>query len=373
MAKKLDRGVRPPAGPGDPAGGLMAREALDRQDLAATATLVEGGRTQEELLQQAVDSVPGGSGGGVGTAVAAGAPASAGAGGDIQLTLWGDVWRRLRKNRLAIIGLGFIGILVVTSILAPLIAPYHPNDINLDVASHCSGPCSPSLKHWFGTDQLGRDLFSRVVFGSRTSVIIGVVGVSILLTLGMTLGSIAGYFGGSVDAVIMRIADIFFAFPYVLAAIALVVALGRFNLPGAGIFPIFIAIGIFGWATIARLLRSSILSIKETEYVEAARALGASSYRILTRHVIPNSLAPVIVFSTIAIGTAILTEAALSFLGLGVQPPTAAWGSMINDGKQFLTTRPYMIVFPGLATIFTVLGFIFLGDGLRDSMDPRLR
>lgn len=303
----------------------------------------------------------------IATAISAGAPASATAGAEVSLTLWGDVWRRLRKNRLAIVGLGIIGILVLTAVFAPLIATYEPDGQNIQLASYCKGPCGPSLKHWFGTDQLGQDIFSRVVYGARVSVIIGVVAVGIALTIGLTLGSLAGYFGGSIDGLVMRIADVFFAFPYVLAAIVLIIAIGQ------GVHSIFIAIGVFAWATVARLLRSSILSAKETEYVEAARALGASHVRIITRHILPNSLAPVIVYSTITIGTAILTEAALSFLGIGVRPPTPAWGYMVNEGKQFLTTRPYMIVFPGLAIVFTVLGFIFLGDGLRDSMDPRLR
>jgi ABC-type dipeptide/oligopeptide/nickel transport system permease subunit len=308
----------------------------------------------------------------IGAAVTAGAPASATAGAEISLTLWGDVWRRLRKNRLAIIGLGIIGVLVLMAVFAPLVAPYDLNDQRIELASSCSGPCPPSLHHWFGTDQLGRDLFSRVVYGARVSVIIGVVAVGIALALGLTLGAVAGYFGRGIDATIMRIADIFFAFPYVLAAIVLIIALRHYSwMPELA--PIFIAIGIFAWATIARLLRASILSVKETEYVEAARALGANHWRIITRHVMPNSMAPVIVYSTILVGSAILTEAALSFLGIGVRPPTPAWGYMVSEGKQFLTTRPYMIIFPGLAIVFTVIGFIFLGDGLRDSMDPRLR
>ncbi|MCA1831555.1 MAG: ABC transporter permease [Actinomycetota bacterium] len=297
----------------------------------------------------------------------AGVPASTAAGAEVALTLWGDVWRRLRKNRLAIIGLGIVGVLLITAVFAPLIAPYDTNDQRIDVASRCSGPCAPTLKHWMGTDQLGRDQFSRIVYGARVSVIVGVFAVGIALALGLALGALSGYFGGAIDALVMRIADVFFAFPYVLAAIVLIIAIGQ------GVGSIVVAIGIFAWATIARLLRASILSTKETEYVEAARALGANHWRIITRHVMPNSMAPVIVYATILIGSAILTEAALSFLGIGVVPPTPAWGYMVNAGKPFLTTRPYMIIFPGIAIVFTVLGFIFLGDGLRDSMDPRLR
>lgn len=292
------------------------------------------------------------------------------AGAETALTLWGDVWRRMRKNRLAVVGLGIIGLFVLTAVLAPLIAPYPakgPPAQRLELAAHCGGPCGPSLNHWFGTDQLGQDIFSRVVFGSRVSIIIGVCAVAIALALGLTLGAIAGYYGKAWDGFIMRMADMFFAFPFVLAAIVLIIVLGP------GIHNIFIAIGVFGWATIARLLRSSILSAKEHEYVEAARAVGANNGRIITRHILPNSLAPVIVYATIFIGSAILTEAALSFLGIGAPVGTPAWGLMVADGKQFLVTRPYMIVFPGLAIVVTVLGFIFVGDGLRDSMDPRLR
>ncbi len=345
----------------------LGSEILPAADLMTEVALQDAGRSSEELL---ADAAPGSTQ--VGAAVAAGAPASAAA-GEVVLTLWADVWRRLRKNRPAIIGLGVVGLLVFTSVFADLIAPYHHNRQNIYLASACKGPCSPSWKHWFGTDLLGRDIFSRVVYGSRASVIIGVAGVSIIVVFGISLGAAAGYFGGTTDTLIMRIADVFFAFPFIIAAIALIVALDGYKLPGSGIIPIFLAIGIFGWATIARLLRSSVLSIKQTEYVESARAIGANHWRIITRHVIPNSLAPVIVFATIAIGAAILTEAALSFLGLGVKPPLPAWGNMIGEGRAFMTTKPYMIVFPGLATVFTVVGFIFLGDGLRDSMDPRLR
>lgn len=334
------------------AGDLLAPEQQLAADQALAGSIAPGG---VGVGTSALPAVPG-----TGTT----------AGGEIALTLWGDVWRRMRKNRLAIIGLGIIGLLVLTAVFAPLIAPYKPDRQNIGLASACSGPCPPSAKHWFGTDQLGQDIFSRVVYGARISVIIGVVAVGFALIVGLTLGSIAGYFGGATDGVVMRVADVFFAVPYVLAAIVLIIAIGD-KLPR--LWVIALAIGIFGWATIARLLRSSILSAKETEYVEAARALGAGHLRIITRHILPNSLAPVIVYSTITIGTAILSEAALSFLGIGIKPPTPAWGLMVAQGKEFLTTRPYMIVFPGLAIVFTVLGFVFVGDGLRDSMDPRLR
>jgi peptide/nickel transport system permease protein len=290
----------------------------------------------------------------------------AGAAGDIPMqTLWGDVWRRLRRNRLAILGTTIIMGLALTALLAPLIAPYDPGLQNLSLSLH-----PPSLKHWFGTDVLGRDYFSRVVYGSRISISIGVVATSIALLLGLTLGALAGFFGRTVDAVISRIADVFFAFPFIVGVILVLVALGP-EFPR--ILALFVAIGLFGWATVARLFRSSILQVKESDYVEAARALGAGRLRILTRHVIPNALAPVIVFSMVSTGTVILVEAALSFLGLGVSAGTPAWGNMVSEGKTFMTTEPWLVIFPGLGIVVTVLGFIFVGDGLRDSMDPRLR
>ena len=281
------------------------------------------------------------------------------------ITIWGDVWRRLRRNRLAIIGSAIVLALVLTAILAPLISPYSPNTQNLELSLH-----APSLKHWFGTDILGRDYFSRVVYGSRISISIGIVATLIALVIGLTLGAIAGYLGGPIDALTMRVADIFFAFPFIVGAIIVITALGR-GFPR--LLALFLAIGFFGWATVARLFRASILQVRTTEYVEAARALGASGWRILVRHIIPNSLAPVIVYSMVGAGTAILTEAALSFLGLGLSAGTPAWGLMVSEGKSFMTTRPWLVLFPGIGIVLTVLGFIFVGDGLRDSMDPRLR
>jgi peptide/nickel transport system permease protein len=281
------------------------------------------------------------------------------------MTLWGDVWRRLRRNRLAIIGSTIIIGLVLTAVFAPLIAPFDPLRQNLDLSLR-----GPSLRHWFGTDLLGRDYFSRIVYGARVSITIGIVATFVSLVIGLTMGALSGYFGGAIDAVTMRIADVFFAFPFLVGAIIVITALGQ-NFPR--LLGLFIAIGIFGWATVARLFRASILQVKTADYVEAARALGAGHWRILTRHVLPNALAPVIVYSMIFTGTAILTEAALSFLGLGLSVGTPAWGLMISEGKSFMTSQPWLVLFPGVATVLTVLGFIFLGDGLRDSMDPRLR
>lgn len=311
------------------------------------------GQTPEELLQQS-------------RVTQTDVPAVPGAGVDVPiLTLWGDVWRRLRKNKLAIIGLAIVLTLMLTALLAPLVAPYAPDKQNLQISR-----VGPSAKHWFGTDILGRDYFSRVIYGARISVSIGLISVTISLLIGLTLGAVAGYFGGWLDALIMRLADVFFAFPFIIGAIVVMTVLqGRIP----RLYALFIAIGVFGWASVARLFRASILQVKGSEYVEAAKAQGAGHIRILTRHIIPNALAPVIVFSTIATGSVILLEAALSFLGIGVPVGTPAWGLMVADGKSYLTTEPWLVLFPGVAIMLTVLGFIFLGDGLRDSLDPRLR
>ncbi|HAX18003.1 MAG TPA: peptide ABC transporter permease [Actinobacteria bacterium] len=277
-------------------------------------------------------------------------------------SLYKDAWRRLVRNKLAMIGLAIVIIMALIAILAPYIAPYDP--IYREKTASQEGP---SAAHWFGTDILGRDIFSRVLYGTQISMLVGVVAVSISLAIGLFLGALSGFFSGVPDAIIMRIADIFFAFPYILGAIAIMTILGP------GVLNIFIAIGILGWASVARLFRSSILSIKEKEYIEAARALGASNARIIMKHILPNSFAPLIVYSTMNVGTAIIVEAALSFLGLGVQPPTPSWGKMLSESLSYINTAPWLMFFPGLAILITVLGFVLLGDGLRDALDPRLK
>jgi ABC-type dipeptide/oligopeptide/nickel transport system permease subunit len=277
-------------------------------------------------------------------------------------SLYKDAWRRLKRNKLAMIGLGIVVILVMIAIFSGLIAPYNPI-----VRVKEESILSPNRAHLFGTDLLGRDIFSRVIYGSRISIVVGVVAVGISVVIGLFLGALAGYFGGLSDSIIMRIADIFFAFPYILGAIAIMTILGP------GIVNIFIAIGILGWAYFARIFRSSILSIKNKEYIEAARALGANNYRIITKHIFPNAFAPIIVYATMNIGSAIITEAALSFLGLGVQPPTPAWGKMLSESLDYIDIAPWMMLFPGLAIVITVLGFVLLGDGLRDAFDPKLK
>jgi len=277
-------------------------------------------------------------------------------------SLYKDAWRRLKKNKLAMIGLGIIIFLIIVAIFAPLISPYNPIERIKEESS-----LSPGRAHLFGTDLLGRDIFSRVVYGSRISLEVGIIAVGISVAIGLFFGALAGYFGNVPDVVIMRMADIFFAFPYILGAIAIMTVLGP------GLMNIFIAIGILGWASFARIFRGSILSIKNKEYIEAARALGASNFRIIIKHIFPNAFAPIIVYATMNVGTAIIVEAALSFLGLGVQPPTPAWGKMLSESLNYIDIAPWMMFFPGLAIVITVLGFVLLGDGLRDAFDPRLK
>jgi len=277
-------------------------------------------------------------------------------------SLYKDAWKRLKRNKLAMIGLGIIIFFIVIAIFAPLIAPYDPIErIKAD------SQMSPSAKHWFGTDILGRDILSRVIYGTRISLQVGVVAVGISVFIGLFFGALAGYFGNVPDIIIMRLADIFFAFPYILGAIAIMTVLGP------GLINIFIAIGVLGWASFARIFRGSILSIKNKEYIEAARALGASNSRIIVKHIFPNAFAPIIVYATMNVGIAIIVEAALSFLGLGVQPPTPAWGEMLSESMKYINSAPWMMFFPGLAILLTVLGFVLLGDGLRDAFDPKLK
>ena len=273
-----------------------------------------------------------------------------------------DIWKRFKQNRLAMVGLVIIVILVLTAIFAPWIAPY-------TITERTSGQFRkpPSMDHWFGTDTIGRDVFSRVVYGSRVSLKIGIAATSIALTIGLFMGAVSGFFGGIVDTLIMRLTDIFLAIPYIVLAVAIASVLGRSE------NTVIMVLGFTGWLGIARIVRSSFLSLKQLEYVEAARALGYSKRRIMFRHILPNALQPIIVYGTIAIGTVILSEAALSFLGVGPVDPTPAWGLMVSDGKSLLATAPHLLFFPGMAIFITVLAFVFVGDGLRDALDPKLK
>jgi ABC-type dipeptide/oligopeptide/nickel transport system permease subunit len=290
------------------------------------------------------------------------------------LGLWSDTWRRLKRNKLALIGMGIIIVFIcvgtveeISFMLGKPLTPYPPNAVNYSLSPQGLGS-PPSLKHPFGTDYLGRDVFSRVLEATRIAMLVGIIAVAIALTMGLILGPISGYYGGVVDSIIMRIADIFFAFPYILFVLLIMSVLG------AGFQNVFIAIGILGWATFARIVRGQILSVKSMEFVEAARSQGASDLRIIFRHVLPNSMAPVYVAIAMGIGGAIATEAALSYLGIGVQPPTPSWGLMIADAVNYLTGGNWWyLFFPSLALVLTVFGFISFGNGLRDATDPKLK
>ena len=271
-------------------------------------------------------------------------------------------WRRFRHHTPAMIGLGVIVTFVVLAVLAPVISPYDPNAQDLAVSIQ-----GPSASHWLGTDQLGRDMATRLMYGTRISLLIGVVAVAIGLVIGVPLGMIAGYYGGWADLAISRFADMMFAFTSILLALTLVAVLG------VSLQNVIIAVGISVVPVIIRLVRSSVLSLREEPYVEAARALGASNLRIITRHVFRNSLTPVLVHGTLSIGVSILLAAGLGFLGLGVQSPTAEWGTMLGEGRQFIFSAPHLTTFPGIAIFLAILAFNLLGDGLRDALDPRLR
>lgn len=296
-------------------------------------------------------------------------PAGPGSGMVKGRTLRADALRRLRKNRLALAGLVWIIIVILVAASADLWVPRwlgHPVDIDTGTIAERS-LLPPSLDHPFGTDKLGRDIASRVIYGAQVSLLVGVVAVAIMVTIGLIMGAIAAYYGGIWDGIIMRTADVFFAFPYILFAIALVAVLGK------GFQNVFIAIGILGWPSIARVFRSSILAVKSNEYVDAARAMGASTPRILVRHIMPNAVAPIIVYATMSVGGAILAEAALSFLGMGVQPPSPSWGLMLSEARAFMFTAPWLMIYPGTAILTTVLAFVLLGDGLRDALDVKLK
>ncbi len=278
-------------------------------------------------------------------------------------SLFSDAWRRLLSSWNGRVGLIVTGLIILIGLLVPIVSPYDPStDSNL-----VDSRAVPSLQHPFGADRLGRDIFRRILHGTRISLTIGFVVVFITGGIGTVLGLMAGYFGGWTDSVIMRIMDILLAFPSILLAIAIVAV------RGASLGNTIIAVAVVGVAGYARVVRSVVLSVRERDYVEAARMIGVGNTSIMFRHILPNSLSPIIVQVTIGVGGAILTAAALGFLGLGAQPPAPEWGAMIADGTPFLRQSPHMVIFPGLAIMFTVLGFNLLGDGLRDALDPQLR
>lgn len=277
-------------------------------------------------------------------------------------SLWNDAWKRLKKNPTAMFGLYIIIFLGIVAIFAPILAPYDPIEINLIETVK-----GPTKAHWFGTDYYGRDILSRIIYGTRISMTVGFVVQFITMVIGVTLGALAGYFGGKVDNLIMRFTDIVMSFPDLLFIIGVRVALGP------GIMNVFLAMSIVGWTGKARIVRSQVLAVREMEFVEAARAMGARTSRVILRHVLPNCMAPMIVSVTMGVAGAIMSEAGLSFLGLGVQEPIPSWGSIVYEGLTYLRTAPWYTLFPGLAIALTVLGFNLLGDGLRDALDPRLK
>ncbi|WP_330332425.1 ABC transporter permease [Streptomyces sp. NBC_00536] len=279
-----------------------------------------------------------------------------------RVTQWGEIRHRFLANKLAVVGLALVLGLFLVAIFAPLIAPHDP--YAQDLTNTLQAPGGDNL---LGTDSLGRDQLSRIIYGSRIAVIVGLASIFLACAIGVVIGAIAGYFGRATDSVLMRIADVFFAFPLLIGAIVIIIGMGR------GVTPVIISLAIFSWPTVARLLRSSILSVREADYVLAARALGADTRRIIIRHILPNSIAGVMAYAAFSVGGAIVAEASLSFLGVGVSPEVPEWGNMLAGAKDFMGVKDYLWTYPSIAIVLTVLGFVFVGDGLRDALDPKLR
>lgn len=279
-------------------------------------------------------------------------------------SLWHDAWIVLRRNRAAMVSLVALSLLTVAVILVPFISSYNVDDTDWDFLSVAPGF---SHGHWFGTDGLGRDLLVRTFYGGRISLMVGIVATLVSLVIGITYGAVAGYMGGRVDQIMMRAVDILYALPFMFLVILLMVFFGR------NIFLIFVAIGAINWLDMARIVRGQTLSLKHREFIEAARAGGVSTAKIIWRHVIPNLLGVVIVYVTLTIPQVILVESFLSFLGLGVQEPMTSWGALVNEGAQELESAPWLLIFPAAFLTLTLFCFNFLGDGLRDALDPRDR
>jgi peptide/nickel transport system permease protein len=277
------------------------------------------------------------------------------------LSPWREGWIRFRRNKLAMVGLGVVIGLVLVAVFAPVIARQDP----LVISGQLRQP--PSTDHWFGTDTTGRDLFARIVYGARVSLVVGMTSAGLAVIIGVFFGAVAGYYGRWTDSILMRATDVLLAFPYFILAICIITVVGRGQASVIGV------LAFLGWLAIARVLRSTILQLKQQEFVEAARAVGMSNRRIIVRHMLPNAIQPVIVYGTLLIGSAVLSEAALSFVGAGILEPTPSWGLMVNQGRKFLTSAPHLLLFPGGAIFLMVLSFLFVGDGLRDALDPKLR
>ena len=275
-------------------------------------------------------------------------------------SLWEDAWIKLRKNRMALIGLGLLVFLCLVSLLTPWIAPYGYEEQNLLL-----GATPPSAAHLLGTDIFGRDMLTRIMWGGRVSLMVGFIATAVALAIGVIYGAVAGFVGGRVDMVMMRLVDILYALPFMIFIILLMVVFGR------NLLLLFFAIGAVEWLTMARIVRGQVMSLRKQEFVEAAHSLGLSQWIIIRRHIIPNTLGPVIVYTTLTIPSVMLLEAFLSFLGLGIQPPQSSWGLLINYGVETMEEYPWLLIFPGIALSLTLFALNFLGDGLRDALDPR--
>lgn len=271
-----------------------------------------------------------------------------------------DAIQRLRQNKMAMAGLWILIIMIVLSLLTPWIAPYSYEEQNLAL-----GASPPSWQHWLGTDSLGRDQLTRILYGSRISLMVGFIATAVALTIGVLWGAIAGFIGGKLDAVMMRIVDVLYALPFTIFIVLLTVIFG------SSMLLLFLAIGAVEWLTMARIVRSQVLTIRRQEFVDAAVSMGLSPWQIIRRHIIPNTLGPIIVYTTLTIPSVILLESFLSFLGLGIQPPASSWGSLISSGVETMEEYPWLLIFPGLALTLTLFSLNFLGDGLRDALDPR--
>jgi len=272
-----------------------------------------------------------------------------------------NLFFNLFRSTNAIIGIVIIVLFLLIALLAPILAPHPPNALSLKDAL-----TSPGLEHILGTDEFGRSILSRIIFGARVSLNIALIASAVALGIGVPLGALAGYYGGPIDSIVQGLVDLTWAFPTILAALAIMFILGT------GLHSVMIAVGVVYWAGYARITRGQFLALREEEYVQAARALGASNFRIIWRHMLPNSLAPLLVQLSLGMGQVILIEASLSFLGLGAQPPTPSWGAMLSNGRAYLLVAPWLTLFPGVAIMVVVLGFNLMGDGLRDALDPRL-
>lgn len=275
-------------------------------------------------------------------------------------SLWSDAWLRLKRNRLALFGLCVLSVFIIIALLTPWIAPYDYAAQNLDL-----GASPPSADHWLGTDVFGRDLLTQIMYGGRVSLAVGVIATSVALLIGVTWGAIAGYAGGRIDALMMRLVDILYALPFMIFIVLLMVVFGR------NLILLFLAIGAVEWLTMARIMRSQVQSLRQQEFVEAAVSIGLPAHTIIRRHLIPNALGPIIVYTTLTIPSVMLLEAFLSFLGLGIQPPQTSWGLLISYGAETMEEYPWLLLFPGMALTLTLFSLNFLGDGLRDALDVR--